>query len=773
MKKYILIILVQLPLLFAAQQAVRKIFLVGDSTVTNYRGSDYPMAGWGQVLQHFISGSDFIIENRAIGGRSSRSFIQEGRWNSVKAELNTGDFVMVQFGHNDRDWSKDERYTSPADYKNYLKQYVNEARALGAIPVLVTPMVLNAWRNGALRNVFTESGAEYVQRMKEVAQELNVPLIDLNQKSWDFVNEVGVNYATRFIYNTYLAGEYPNYPNGLNDYTHFQEMGALQMAKFVSEGISELNNHSDVGDIASKLRPLYNVSISANYPEAGTITRSVSLPEGVTVMLKSLTNNGHTFLNWKNANNQTLSANNIHTFTLSAQNASYKAFFDDDIVTDCAGVSGGTAVLDQCGICTGGTTGQTACTSTIQAEEFCTADGVLEASNTGFLGEGYFNQNNTQGASSLWTIVSETEQSVTIAIRYANGSAAARSMDMRINGASVSTFQGNATGSWTSWKDETFTVNLQKGANTLELVSTTASGGPNIDLFSFTAEGISKGSCEEDCNGDFGGLAYQDNCNECVGGATEQEACTQDCMGAWGGTAYTDACDRCVDGVTITEPCKAIMELEDACTIDGVLENTNTGYSGTGYANTDNASGTGLDFKLNATKAGVYSLWIMYANGSENARSAKIIVNEAEQLANVTFIPTASWATWKTQELNVSLEEGENTIQIEAITNEGAANLDYVSVIGEEVTAQPCVITSFLNDSPINATQVFPNPSKSQFTLELPVNSNYQVYNMNGTSVLEGYCEGRCYLGKELPKGTYLLQIEHFDKREIIKIIKE
>lgn len=772
MKKRLLILLMQLPFLFAAQQAPHKIFLVGDSTVSTYRDNKAPMAGWGQMLQYFIGSDDYVVDNRAIGGRSSRSFIEEGRWDGVKADLTAGDFVFIQFGHNDRDYSKEERYTSPADYYNYIKQYVNETKALGATPVLVTPMVMNAWRNGALRNIFTESGAEYVQRMKQVATELNVPLIDLNQKSWDYVDEVGVNYATRFVFNTYVAGEYPNYPNGLNDYTHFQEMGALQMAKFVAEGIAELSNHNTVGAIADKLRPLHEINVTANYPDAGTITRSVSLPEGTKITLKTLTNNGHTFFNWKDGNNQTLTTDNKYFFTMPAYDVNYKAFFDDDLVVDCAGVSNGTAVLDQCGICTGGTTGKVACTNALQAEDFCSGEGILEASNGGFLGDGYFNQDNTSGASGLWTIVSETAQTIDLAIRYANGSGAARSMTANVNGAFQATFQGNSTNDWSSWKDETISITLQAGANTLELVSTSESGGPNIDLFSFTANGIVQGSCEQDCKGDFGGLAYLDDCTTCVGGTTGLEACEQDCNGEWGGSAFMDDCKRCVDGVS-TLPCQSLLELEDACTIDGIVETTNAGFFGDAYANTDNEIGTGIDFKLNVTQSGTYSLWVNYANGSVNARSAKVIVNDVEQVASAVFAPTASWTTWDAQEIELTLSAGENTIRIEAITNEGAVNLDRVSATSDKVASQSCLITSLLVNTTSAGLTVSPNPSKGEFTLTVPQNTSYQVFTTSGEMVLQGNCDEQCVLGDELPKGLFIVRFNGSTDNELIKIIKE
>ena len=108
---------------------IRKIYLIGDSTVCNYKDNQYPMTGWGQVLKYFFN-SDIQINNHAIGGRSSRSFIEQGRWKTVLEALQPGDFVFIQFGHNDRD-TKPERYTSVADYKKNMQMFVNDARGKG------------------------------------------------------------------------------------------------------------------------------------------------------------------------------------------------------------------------------------------------------------------------------------------------------------------------------------------------------------------------------------------------------------------------------------------------------------------------------------------------------------------------------------------------------------------------------------------------------------------------------------------------------------------
>ncbi|MDQ8179026.1 Ig-like domain-containing protein [Pelagicoccus sp. SDUM812005] len=307
-----------------------RVFAVGDSTVASYGSNYYPQRGWGQELQHFLYDGAFEVVNRARGGRSSRSYIEEGIWDSLKAELAEGDYVLIQFGHNDRDWSKAERYTPPADYKVYLAQYVNEARALGANPILVTPMVMNAWRDGVMRNVFTESGNDYAGAMKEVAAELSVPLVDLNAKSHAFFSVMDYETAGRYYFNKYEAGEYANFPDGINDGTHFQQMGALLMAKFIAEGFRELEDDAIVGELAAALKAQYPISVKANDGSYGIVTLNTELPEGATVTLKALAAEGHSFVSWKDGDNEAVAATNIHTFEMGREGLTFIAYFDNE-----------------------------------------------------------------------------------------------------------------------------------------------------------------------------------------------------------------------------------------------------------------------------------------------------------------------------------------------------------------------------------------------------------------------------------------------------------
>lgn len=323
------IVILCLATLVFAQTVTYRVHIIGDSTVCDYAENKYPWAGWGQVLGHFFRNGSVTINNAAIGGRSTKSFYVEGRWTTVLGQIKSGDFVLIQFGHNDRDYTKEERYADTTLYKSYLKLYVSESRAKGAIPVFVTPMNMNTWNGTTLREVFTErdKGADYRGAMINVANELKVPLIDLEKKSAVFMKTVGQAYCTSFQFMGLDAGEYPNYPDGYADGTHFQEMGALVNARMVAEGIKELSGHTDIGKLASVLAPLYQVTVQTNKANTGLVTVSGSFPAGVKVTVKVKPNSSETFQNWADATGKSITTSKLYSFTMGTSPVTYNAMF--------------------------------------------------------------------------------------------------------------------------------------------------------------------------------------------------------------------------------------------------------------------------------------------------------------------------------------------------------------------------------------------------------------------------------------------------------------
>ncbi|NJW52101.1 rhamnogalacturonan acetylesterase [Salinimicrobium oceani] len=259
LKPYFLLVLM-IPFLLLQQDEVVKIYLIGDSTMADYSdnydpGKDYmktryPITGWGQVFQetldsaglkplsHLIGSNAALVDNRARGGRSTRTFFEEGRWASVYKDLKKGDLVLMQFGHNDAAENKLERFVNIQGYKEYLRLYVTQTRQKGAIPVILTPVNRNyPWENGALQNVH----GEYYTAAVEVARELDVYLVDLTQRSLKHFTEKGKDNVTANYFMNFGPGKYEAYPEGSSDNTHFQPEGARAVARLVYEGLEELN----------------------------------------------------------------------------------------------------------------------------------------------------------------------------------------------------------------------------------------------------------------------------------------------------------------------------------------------------------------------------------------------------------------------------------------------------------------------------------------------------------------------------------------------------
>lgn len=212
---------------------IRRIYLIGDSTVSLYSPARYPRMGWGQVFQSFFDSSAVQVEDLAVSGRSSKSFYDEGHWAPISDALHAGDYVFIQFGHNDEKTDK-ARHTDPfTSFKKYLTIYIDGARAKGACPVLITPVNRNKWKGGEIK----DTHGDYVKAIRQLAAEKNVPLIDLFNSSKNLFDSLGQEYTTQHIFMNLPAGKYPNYPEGHSDNTHFQEYGARRIAQLVYDGI--------------------------------------------------------------------------------------------------------------------------------------------------------------------------------------------------------------------------------------------------------------------------------------------------------------------------------------------------------------------------------------------------------------------------------------------------------------------------------------------------------------------------------------------------------
>lgn len=222
----------------AVQQHITTIFLVGDSTMADKAVATYPETGWGMPFRYYFD-STVKVDNRAQNGRSTRTFVQQGRWKSIMEVLKAGDYVLIQFGHNDEVPSKGS-YTPPEQFVGYLAQFVRDARSKGAFPVLITPVARRRFaKSSSGKEEIQDTHKVYGNLVRKVARDMQVPLIDLQEKSMALLAQLGPENST-FLYNHLSPGENPHYPKGHTDDTHFNELGARKMAEIVLHGVQSL-----------------------------------------------------------------------------------------------------------------------------------------------------------------------------------------------------------------------------------------------------------------------------------------------------------------------------------------------------------------------------------------------------------------------------------------------------------------------------------------------------------------------------------------------------
>lgn len=222
---------------FASAQQIT-IYTIGDSTMANKINPDEnPERGWAQMLPQFFN-EDVIIDNRAVNGRSTRSFITEKRWDSVLKTLKNGDYVFIQFGHNDQKENDPNRYTNPhTAYRNNLMKFVKETLQKKANPILFSSI---ARRNFNEQGVLIDTHGAYPMEAHLVAKEMNIPFIDLQYLTEKLEESYGIE-GSKKLHLHYKAGEIAYYPEGKEDNTHLSELGATEIAKLVLQQVELLN----------------------------------------------------------------------------------------------------------------------------------------------------------------------------------------------------------------------------------------------------------------------------------------------------------------------------------------------------------------------------------------------------------------------------------------------------------------------------------------------------------------------------------------------------
>ena len=263
MRKYIVLsVIAALVLVFSAavEDKTTTIFILGDSTAAKKDlSTGSPERGWGMALQCYFDSAYIRVDNHAVNGRSSKSFIDEGRWDKVLSAMKPGDYVIIQFGHNDEKPAV-ERHTDPGSTFDYnLAKFVRETRERGGIPILMNPVVRRNFAqkplknddDEKLRNTTFADGSKLVEgdslidthglykvAPRDVARRMNCHFIDANQITHDLEQSLGVE-GSKKLHMWYKPGEEPSLPQGRQDNTHYNIYGAQVVAKLLAEALIE------------------------------------------------------------------------------------------------------------------------------------------------------------------------------------------------------------------------------------------------------------------------------------------------------------------------------------------------------------------------------------------------------------------------------------------------------------------------------------------------------------------------------------------------------
>lgn len=202
--------------------------MIGDSTMSIKETKAYPETGWGMPFAYFFD-SSVKVNNLAKNGRSTKTFISEKIWQTVAGNIKEGDYLFIQFGHNDEVKEKTDRYTTPEEFKKNLLLFVETALQHNAVPVLITPV---SRRNFDKEGNVKETHPVYSDIVRSLGKEKNVTVIDLDELSRSLYQKMG-DENSKLLFMQLDSLEHPNYPNGRKDNTHFNELGARKIAEIV------------------------------------------------------------------------------------------------------------------------------------------------------------------------------------------------------------------------------------------------------------------------------------------------------------------------------------------------------------------------------------------------------------------------------------------------------------------------------------------------------------------------------------------------------------
>lgn len=496
------------------------IYLCGDSTMQDWAEGYYPKQGQGQDFHYWFDSGLADVVNRGQGGMAAEGYYDMfwksgcSAGNCIADKIKAGDYVIIQFGINDRNKSTNEKYNAS------MTAMFNETRAKGAYPIIMSPIRRCYFFNN---DSIYESYHEYPWLARELSESLDVPMIDMDTLARNYMLSLGYTYTSQFVFNHATKAEYSNLGSDQADDVHLQMNGANAYGRIITE---QMRVHKDpiVKKLGDYMAPMYQVSVKVS-PAGSDSATSISAyyPEGMTVMLKTIPKNGKKFLGWYDGNGNKVSGNsvssvsspNIHTFVMKNASTQFTAVYEGGNAEKYTGdgkaltefPTGTPKSLDDVTFepfTPIGGSGENDVKVDKNIKNFFDAFipdsgiGYSESNNAGFHGEGFWNFANEKNSYGSYRIKFPGAGYVTLAIIYANGG----TTDRMINAYLDHDYYISAppTGSWTTWDTAYVVMDAPLGEAELRFMSLTSDGGPNIDMFGFSVENVCRVSegCPEE-----------------------------------------------------------------------------------------------------------------------------------------------------------------------------------------------------------------------------------------------------------------------------------
>ena len=485
------------------------IYMCGDSTMQDWAEGYCPKQGQGQDFHYWFDINKAAVVNRGQGGMAADGYYDMfwkrgcSAGNCIVEKLQAGDYAVIQFGINDVSKSDEAKFTKA------MSTMAKEAQAKGAYPIIMSP----------IRRCYYDSPTQihnsyrgFPARAKAIADSLKIPFIDMSEMVANFMISVGERYAQQFIFNYATSAEYSNLKSDQADQVHLQMNGANAFGRIITE---QMRAHSDpiVKKLGDYMAPMYQVGVKVS-PEGAAEATSINAdyPQGMTVMLKTIPKSGKKFLGWYDGNGNKVSGNAvstvksqyIYTFKMKDAATQFTAVYEGGTAEKYTGDGKALTAfptttpknLDDVTFVpiTSDSSKQTDVEVDKNIKKFFDAYkpdsgiGFSENNHTGYTGEGFWNVANENNSYGKYRMKFPGAGYTTLAVIYSNGG----SNDRMFNAYLDHDYYVNAppTGSWDKWDTAYVVMDAPMGEADLRFISLTADGGPNIDAFGFSLDGV-------------------------------------------------------------------------------------------------------------------------------------------------------------------------------------------------------------------------------------------------------------------------------------------